>query len=65
MAAVPLPDGGEELGARLFAEDRVEVPIVPWPAPPRRLVRISMHVYNDLAEVRRLSEALAANLVLE
>lgn len=36
------------------------VPIVPWPAPPRRLVRVSAQIYNRKREYVRLAGALAA-----
>src|SRR5690606_20585176 len=61
LAALPIPDGDSDLPPisplyldalqeQLFAEDRIEVPIVPWPAPPRRLLRISAQVYNSLPQ---------------
>jgi isopenicillin-N epimerase len=69
MAALPLPPGGPEapasalytdpLQSALLGRFRIEVPIIPWPAPPHRLVRVSAQVYNRLAEYQRLSEALA------
>jgi isopenicillin-N epimerase len=69
LAALPLPDappGAEPRGAlyltplqeALMARFRIEVPIVPWPRHPHRLVRISAQLYNDLAQYRRLGEAL-------
>ena len=66
MAALPLPDGkartaaalyGDPLQDELFARG-IEVPIVPWPRPPRRLVRVSAQAYNEAAEYRRLAAAL-------
>jgi isopenicillin-N epimerase len=36
----------------------VEVPIIPWPGPPQRLVRISCQLYNALPQYVRLAEAL-------
>lgn len=71
MAAVPLPDGtsttapalyGDPLQDRLLFEHNIEVPIVPWPRPPKRLLRISAQVYNELAEYERLAVALKAML---
>lgn len=68
LAAVPLWDGddappssalyADPLQVALFEEDRIQVPLPPWPRPPRRLVRISAHLYNEAAEYRRLAEAL-------
>jgi isopenicillin-N epimerase len=67
MAALPLPDDRDPvrvpyvsaLQAWLYDEHRIEVPIFPWPAPPRRLLRISAQVYNTLDEYARLAEVLA------
>ena len=70
MATIALPDGsaeppasplyGDPLQSILLERHRIEVPIFPWPAPPRRWVRISAHLYNTLDEYGRLAEALAA-----
>lgn len=73
MAALPLPGRpgereAERLQHVLADEDRIEVPIVPWPvraarppgSPPRmNLVRISAQRYNRLAEYERLGDVLA------
>jgi isopenicillin-N epimerase len=72
MAALPLPDAsprdtakpsdwGDEdvLGDRLRRRG-IEVPIVPWPRAPSRLVRVSAQLYNRIEEYQRLIEALAA-----
>ncbi|MBL8950048.1 MAG: aminotransferase class V-fold PLP-dependent enzyme [Myxococcaceae bacterium] len=48
--ALPLHDA-------LFASG-IEVPVFPWPAPPRRLIRISAQHYNEVADYERLAEAL-------
>ena len=68
LAAVALPDGppGEAIGPHqtlplqdaLLERFSVEVPIVPWPALPKRLVRISAQLYNAPAEVAWLAEGL-------
>ena len=42
----------------LIARCKVEVPIVPWPAHPKRLVRISAQVYNFMAQYELLAEGL-------
>ena len=74
MAAVPLPDGtqssapslyGDPLQDRLFSEHGIEVPIVPWPAPPKRVLRISAQLYNELADYEKLAAALRALLLHE
>lgn len=68
LAAVPLWDGDgapptsalyvDPLQSTLFDEHRIEVPIPPWPGPPKRLVRISAHLYNHVQEYRTLADAL-------
>jgi isopenicillin-N epimerase len=67
LAAQPLPDRAaagttsgalDPLQALLYDEHRIEVPVIPWPAPPRRLIRISAMVYNHLSEYQRLAAAL-------
>jgi isopenicillin-N epimerase len=67
MATLPLPDGsadeapslyGDSLQDALLDQFRIEVPIVPWPAPPKRLVRISAQLYNEEKEYEYLGEAL-------
>ena len=68
LAALPLPDGSPEppasalyadpLQEQLLRDWKVEVPIVPFPAAPRRLIRISAAPYNHPSEYRRLAEGL-------
>jgi isopenicillin-N epimerase len=59
LAAVPLPDAAPEpLQAELFARFRIEVPVMAWPAPPRRLLRVSAQIYNTPAEYEHLAAAL-------
>lgn len=36
----------------------VQVPVIPWPGPPRRVLRISAQLYNAIGEYRRLAGAL-------
>lgn len=36
----------------------IEVPVVPWPAAPQRLIRLSAQVYNTLDQYTRLADAL-------
>jgi isopenicillin-N epimerase len=69
LAAVPLPDtpDGEcpALQDALFEQDHIEVPIIPWPAHPRRLVRISAQLYNRTDEYHRLASVLRRRLGLQ
>lgn len=74
LAAVPLPDGSarqlgwrqtEPLQQRLFDHWGIEAPIVSWPAPPRRLVRVSAQLYNDRDQYVRLAAALRKELAGE
>ncbi|TNF33050.1 MAG: aminotransferase class V-fold PLP-dependent enzyme [Deltaproteobacteria bacterium] len=61
LAALPLPDGdADALNDALWREHRVEVPIMPWPAPPRRLIRVSAQLYNGPEDIAGLVAALAA-----
>lgn len=70
LAAIPLPDATEDEGPRppfneaplqdaLREKHRIEVPIVSWPAPPKRLLRISAHLYNSLPQYETLAAALS------
>jgi isopenicillin-N epimerase len=75
LAALPLTDDptGDctsapyqtSLQTALVERHRVQVPIVVWPAAPRRLVRISAQVYNRVEEYDRLAAALVAELAAE
>ena len=75
LAALPLPPSGSPpptsplyvspLQDALFERHRIEVPIVPWPRHPDRLVRISAFLYNDDADYERLAAALTALLAEE
>jgi isopenicillin-N epimerase len=70
LAAIRLPDGTAEVGwrrpdplqPRLFDDWRIEVPVISWPAAPRRLVRISAQLYNRREQYERLAEALRKEL---
>jgi isopenicillin-N epimerase len=73
MASLPLPDAPADerlagplyldpLQNRLREKHGIEVPLIHWPAHPRRLIRISAQLYNSLPQYRRLAEALAAEL---
>ena len=59
LAALPLPDGPSvTLQETLLARFAIEVPIIPWPLPPGRLVRVSCQLYNTRAQYERLATAL-------
>ena len=71
LAAVPLPDGkpappsplyGDPLQDVLFERHAIEVPVVPWPAPPKRLIRISAQLYNTREQYEYLARALRDEL---
>jgi len=65
MASVPLPDGKpgssplyiDPLQEELF-EQHIEVPIFPWPAPPKRVLRVATPPYATLRDVEQLAAAL-------
>ena len=75
MAAIVLPDseGGEKRDAfsrdvlqdRLYREWAIEVPVIPWPSPPQRLLRISAQLYNSSAQYGYLAEALGSLILSE
>jgi isopenicillin-N epimerase len=48
----------DPLQEALYSEHRIEVPIIPWPSPPHRLLRISAQLYNTLDDYARLAAAL-------
>ena len=43
----------------------VEVPVISWPAPPQRLVRVSAQLYNERDHYVRLADALRKELADE
>jgi isopenicillin-N epimerase len=74
IASIRLPDGPttevfwrhpDPLQRRLFDGWGIEVPIMSWPAAPRRLVRVSAQLYNSRDHYTRLAEALAKELSAE
>ncbi|HEX6811203.1 MAG TPA: aminotransferase class V-fold PLP-dependent enzyme [Planctomycetota bacterium] len=54
------PHGLDPLQVRLFDEHRIEVPVMRWPQPPLRLVRIAPQAYNSRAQYEYLARALVA-----
>jgi isopenicillin-N epimerase len=76
MAALRLPDapfGAAHSGSpypyalqqALVAGHGIQVPIMPWPAKPARLVRVSAQLYNHLGQYERLATALTGELARE
>lgn len=73
LAAVPLPDAAPDelprlpvneypLQEVLLVKHGIEVPIHPWPAPPKRVLRIAAQLYNSLPQYERLAAALVQEL---
>lgn len=66
LAAVPVPDGeggGQSALDRdplqeALARRKIEVPVVPWPRPPHRLLRVSAQAYVRWGDLQRLLVAL-------
>lgn len=68
LASVPLPDGDgrpvndifpfDGLQEQLFREWQIEVPVIAWPAPPHRLIRISAQLYNSRPQYVALANAV-------
>jgi isopenicillin-N epimerase len=69
MASLPLPDATpaeksvqplylDPLQDELLHKHNIEIPIIPWPAPPKRLIRISCQLYNSLPQYQLLADAL-------
>jgi isopenicillin-N epimerase len=64
MASLPVRDGAgvpgklDPLQDALLDRFGIEVPVAPWPAPPRRLIRVSCQLYNAIADYERLASAL-------
>src|SRR5262249_57443285 len=63
VGSIP-PPGGDAgaLGRRLYYEHRIEVPVFPWPSPPRRMVRLSAQLYNDEGHMRALAAGLLRSM---
>jgi isopenicillin-N epimerase len=73
LAAIPLPDAAPGAGPRLPWNEyplqdtlrerhRIEVPIIAWPAPPKRLLRISAQLYNSLPQFEQLAGGVVEGL---
>ena len=54
-----LPAGAlDPLQAALWERHRIEVPVMRWPHPELRLLRISPQIYNSLEQYHYLAEAI-------
>jgi isopenicillin-N epimerase len=74
IASVILPDNRtvetgwrvrDPIQGRLFEAWGIEVPIMRWPAPPKRMIRVSAQLYNHLPQYVRLAEALRKELAVD
>ena len=72
MVSIPLPDSPEpeckgmtSIQKFLWEQHWTEIPIYPWPAHPKRMLRISVQLYNSLDQYKKLAENVAAYLQLE
>jgi len=75
LASLPLPDGTHDpspsplyqdpLQEHILEKSGIQVPVMPWPAPPRRLLRISAQIYNRPDDYRRLAAVLVPLLAAE
>jgi len=74
IASVRLPESplknpawrqADPLQPRLFEGWGIEVPIMRWPGPPHRVIRVSAQLYNHRAQYARLADALAKELTAE
>ena len=52
----------DPLQDRLLEKYRMEVPFIPWPAWPQRLLRISAQLYNSMPQYEQLARALKVEL---
>ena len=73
LAAIPIPDASKgglpklpfneyPLQDALRTKHQIEVPVISWPAPPQRVLRISAQLYNSLPQYEQLATALAQEL---
>jgi isopenicillin-N epimerase len=68
LASMPLPAGestaytamgdNDPVHRELYEEYRIEVPVIAWPSPPSRLLRLSAQIYNKPGDYDRLADAL-------
>lgn len=71
LAALPIADAAldaerrpplflDSLQEQFLSEHAIEAPVMLWPAPPKRLLRISAQLYNSLPQYEQLAAALQA-----
>lgn len=66
LAVMPLPEGDSlALQDQLLFDYQIEVPIVPWPTPNSRLLRISAQLYNRMEDYEYLGKTLQTLLLSE
>ena len=76
LAVIPLPDAPAGAYPRLpwneyplqdtlRLKHGIEVPVVPWPAAPKRLLRIAAQAYNSLPQYEFLAQVLGEELKAE
>ncbi len=69
LVALPLPPSehpaseagplqGDRLHEALIDDYGIQVPVISWPSPPQRLIRVSSQLYNVAEEYQRLADAL-------
>ncbi|HEX3718853.1 MAG TPA: aminotransferase class V-fold PLP-dependent enzyme [Verrucomicrobiae bacterium] len=65
MASIPLPDARpgppyyiDKLQDDLLLKHNIEVPVIAWPSFPKRLLRISAQLYNEIADYEKLADVL-------
>lgn len=69
LVSLPIPDATSNQPSKsplyldpwqdvLMARHKIEVPIIPWPAPPKRQLRISAQLYNSLPQYELLANAM-------
>ena len=75
LAAFPLPDdpradtrdafGFSAIRRKLLNDYRIQIPVFTWPEVPGRVIRLSVQLYNDHSQYRRLADAVKELLQAE
>jgi len=68
LCSFPLPDGNnpgpfpfdyiDPVQDLLFVDYKIEIPVMFFPSPPKRLIRTSVQIYNSIEQYQKLAEAL-------